>query len=266
MLSRIIIATALVVAPGIASAADLAARYQPFKAPPSTVQPFSWTGFYAGLNVGGAFDNSDRVDVFGLPTLVGATPDPIFLRNKSDGVTAGGQLGYNYQFSTGYGQGIVLGFETDISYTDLKHDMLIDGGAALPGGTVDFHSRMNYLGTIRGRLGYAYDRLLVYGTGGFAYGQIEHSAVATVGGIPVFNASLQDTETGFVVGGGIEYALPVDPFYHYSSSSAVTVRAEYLHYERENTSASFNAITLPPVAINLKDTGNIVRAGINYKF
>lgn len=264
MLKKLIFVSALAGIPGVTYAADLAARYQP---PLKAIAPlpFSWTGFYVGANVGGAFDNTDRVVAAGITPLLGIGPDPVTLRNKSDGISAGAQAGYNYEFALGNGNGVVIGLETDIAYTDLSSSMPIDSGVVVPGSSVDYHSRLNYLGTIRGRLGYAYDRFLIYGTGGFAYGSVDHSASLVLGGASLASASVTDTEIGFAYGGGVEYALPANSFFHLTDTSAVTVRAEYLRYELDHTSASFN---LPGAAINIQlhDVGNIARAGVNYKF
>ncbi|QOZ13265.1 outer membrane protein [Bradyrhizobium sp. CCBAU 51765] len=254
MLKKLIVAFALMSLPGLAVAADLPVRSQmPLKAPPLQQQAFSWTGFYIGGNIGGAFDNSDRVDVTGL-----AGPGSLDLRSKSDGVTAGGQFGYNYEFSLGNLSGIVIGVEADAAYTDLSGSLPIAAG---PGATVNLNSRLDYLGTIRGRLGYAFDRLLVYGTGGFAYGTVEHSADLNGANF----ANLKTTETGFTYGGGFEYALPVDVWLHMSSTSAVTVGAEYLRYELDDNSLNF-AVGATAASIKLKDVGNLARARINYKF
>ncbi|MCA1458726.1 porin family protein [Bradyrhizobium sp. BRP22] len=252
---KLTFALALLSLPGLSFAADLPVRYQPaLKAPPMP-QAFSWTGFYAGVNVGGAFDNSDRVDVSGL------TAAPLSLRNKSDGVTAGGQFGYNYEFPLGGLSGVVVGLETDAAYTDLSSNLPIDSSGIIPGSTVNLSSRLNFLGTVRGRVGYAYDRYLVYATGGFAYGTVDHSA--NLDGLA--SASLRTTETGFTYGGGFEYALPFDTGFHMSNNSAVTLRVEYLRYVLDDN--NFNAL-LPPaaVSIKLKDVGNIARVGVNYKF
>jgi outer membrane immunogenic protein len=266
MLKKLIFASALAGVPSLAFAADLPIRY---KAPVNAVTPlpFSWTGFYVGFNVGGAFDNSDRVDVSGLTSL-GLFPDALSLRNKSSGVTAGGQAGYNYEFSLGNLSGIVLGLEADAAYTDLSSELPIDSGGIVPGSTVNLRSRLDYLGTIRGRLGYSYDRFLVYGTGGFAYGTVEHSASLQVPGVGTLaNANLKTTEIGFAYGGGVEYALPFDSFFHLTNSSAITLRAEYLRYDLGDTNANFS-LAFPPAAasIKLRDVGNIARAGLNYKF
>jgi outer membrane immunogenic protein len=255
MLKKLTIAFALASVPGLAAAADLPMRSQmPLKAPPLQQQVFSWTGFYIGGNVGGAFDNSDRVEVTGL-----AGPGLLDLRNKSDGVTAGGQFGYNYEFMLGGLSGIVVGVETDAAYTDLSSSLPIATG--IPGATVNLSSRLDYLGTVRGRLGYAYDRFLVYGTGGFAYGTVEHNA--DINGANF--ANLKTTETGFTYGGGFEYALPIDTYIHMTSTSAVTIGAEYLRYQLDDNSANFGLGGLN-ASIKLKDTGNIARARINYKF
>jgi outer membrane immunogenic protein len=250
MINKLIVAFALASVPGLALAADLPLRSQmPLKAPPLQQQVFSWTGFYIGGNVGGAFDNSDRVNasVAGLGAFD--------LRGKSDGVTAGGQFGYNYEFMLGGLSGIVVGVETDAAYTDLSSSVPIAG--------INLNSRLDYLGTVRGRLGYAYDRLLVYGTGGFAYGTVEHSA--DMGGVNF--ANLKTTETGFTYGAGFEYALPIDTYIHMSNTSAITVGAEYLRYELDDNNFNIAGFAgIPPVSVKLKDVGNIARARINYKF
>ncbi|WP_051382334.1 outer membrane beta-barrel protein [Bradyrhizobium sp. Tv2a-2] len=258
MPKKLILALALLTAPGVSFAADLPVRYQPAVKAPPLPQAFSWTGFYVGVNVGGAFDNSDRIDGSVTSILFGS--DPFSLRNKSSGITAGGQAGYNYEFALGNLNGIVIGLEADAAYTDLSSNLPIAAGLI----TGNVSSRLDYLGTIRGRLGYAYDRFLVYGTGGFAYGTVEHSATLDLF-VPFVNANLKTTETGFTYGGGFEYALPVDTFFHMSSTSAVTVRAEYLRYELDDTSLNF-AGPLNAASVKLKDVGNIARAGINYKF
>jgi len=267
MLKKLIFASALASVPSLAFAADLPARYQPALKAPPLPQAFSWTGFYVGFNVGGAFDNSDRIDVSGLTSILGTGPDALSLRNKSSGVTAGGQAGYNYEFSLGDRSGIVVGLEADAAYTDLSSNLPIDSGGIVPGSTVNLRSRLDYLGTIRGRLGYAYDRFLVYGTGGFAYGTVEHSAsldLPVVGTLA--NASLKTTEIGFAYGGGVEYALPIDTFFHLTNTSAVTLKAEYLRYDLGDTNASFAALPAVSASIKLHDVGNIARAGVNYKF
>jgi outer membrane immunogenic protein len=267
MLKKVAVAGAVLsCAPGLVSAADLPVRYQrPLNAVAPV--PFTWTGFYIGANVGGAFDNEDRVNVSGIGALLGSGIDAYSLRNKSTGVTAGGQAGYNYEFDLGNGGGIVIGLEADAAFTDLSRNSVIDTSVILPGSSADYHTSLDYLGTIRGRLGYAYDRFFVYGTGGLAYGGVDHNVNLRSGaGASLASINFDTTEVGFTYGGGIEYALPIEPFYNIASSSAVTIRVEYLRYELNNTDATANIGAAEPLKIKFHDVGNIARAGINYKF
>ncbi|SRR5579871_4492680 len=163
---------------GTASAADLARKAPPpvvTKAPPPAYVPFTWTGFYVGINGGYGFGRS-KWD--GLP----ATFDV-------KGGLAGGQLGYNWQF----GQ-FVWGLEGDGDWTNLR------GHAnALNCGTTLCETRNDFLSTVRGRFGLAVDRLLPYATGGLAVGNIKSVAPPLTGD--------DKTNTGWTVGGGLEYSL-----------------------------------------------------------
>ncbi|NNC10186.1 outer membrane beta-barrel protein, partial [Corallococcus exiguus] len=124
-------------------------------------------------------------------------------------------------------------------------------------------------GTVRGRLGYAFDRTLVYGTGGFAYGS--GSADRSFGGY----AGNDSFRTGYAVGGGVEFALPTESFLNFFRSSAVTFKIEglYVNLERGNRNQGalvVNAANLVPVAYSAigrrDDEFAVVRAGLNYKF
>ena len=117
---------------------------------------------------------------------------------------------------------------------------------------------MNFFGTVRGRVGYAFDRVLFYGTGGFAYGD------GGTGG--------DDFRTGYTAGGGIEYAMPVDSFLNFFRSSAVTLKVEglYVNLEQEGRGTrsvynpATNVLSLSPAARESEFA--VVRAGLNYKF
>src|SRR5258708_34190291 len=89
MLKKLIFASALASVPSLAFSADLPARYQPALKAPPLPQAFSWTGFYVGFNVGGPFDNSDRIAVSGLTSILGTGPAALSLPNKSRVVTSG---------------------------------------------------------------------------------------------------------------------------------------------------------------------------------
>jgi len=286
-------ALAGIVVAGSALAADLPRR----AAPPPVFTPvpvFTWTGFYAGFNAGYGFGTNDNrrdptvLGVNGASGLVapGTTAAIAFSngRNANEGFVGGGQIGYNYQFTPG--SGFVIGVEADAQYVDFGRDRnrfaVAPGSAPFLAGTQIFNpngvSGLDYFGTVRGRLGYAFDRTLVYGTGGFAYG----AGGGRDFGLP--NGSSDDFRTGWAAGGGIEYALPTDSFLNFFRSSAVTLKVEglYVNLDRGNrTTGAFGATpagglvyTNSPGVILVsggaaRDRSTefaVVRAGINYKF
>lgn len=259
---RLAAAAALtLVSAGASMAADLPARV----APAPYVQPipiFTWTGAYFGINAGYAFDNRQQ-----FTTTADRTDGIGDTRFKDEGFTAGGQIGYNYQFG-GFGGpgGIVIGFEADAMYMDTDKAVDVTGN----NGRANFRSGLDFLGTARGRLGYAFNQFLIYGTGGFAYGDV-NSRFRRFGpdGVTVMEDSDRSGfSTGYVYGGGIEYALPTASFLNFFHSSAVTIKAEYLHYELDSSNlrdSSLNTVNLQP-GFKVKNDGNIARIGLNYKF
>ena len=264
----IMLAAALTVA-GPALAADLPMR----SAPPPFVPPlpvFIWTGAYFGINAGYAFDHDTRFQTFdgaGGGTAVGTTR-PAVVDVHSDGFTGGGQIGYNYQF--GAGNGVVVGIEADAAYTDLgRTNAYLLGGA-----TSVYHSDMDFLGTVRGRLGYAFDHVLVYGTGGFAYGDVSQSAFfysSAANHLLNYTGSRSTIDTGYTYGGGIEYALPTGTFLNFLHSSAVTIKAEYLHYDLGSANQILsgtgnNGTATSSYGLRGRTDGDLARLGINYKF
>jgi outer membrane immunogenic protein len=143
---------ALAIAASTAHAADLPGRYSP--APAYNALPvFTWTGFYAGLNAGYGWNAGDS-----------RYYDPAFgtvSGRRGGGFVGGAQAGYNYQFGM-----FVAGAETDLQYAAVGNKGASYGTIYYPGESDGF------FGTIRARAGVAFDRALVYGTGGFAYGDI----------------------------------------------------------------------------------------------
>jgi outer membrane immunogenic protein len=289
-----------------AFAADLPTRKGPPIAPVYVPPPFTWTGFYVGVNAGGAWLNNQRNDNFGFPFVgavpVGGTFVPVASSGGSNngGFTGGVQAGYNYQF--GLGSGFVLGAEADIDWADINrhhNNGILFGSFTLPQfpGTLftpsniatTTHSSSNqYLGTVRLRAGYAWDRFLVYATGGLAYGgsfgnnNIGGAILATTvpggvvpltgGAINVTPGNIQtvipngigtrssSTRAGWTVGGGVEYAFTPN----------WTVKAEYL-FEDYGHIHSAPGFVLPGVATAFNNSNrdiqvNVVRVGLNYKF
>ncbi|GJD78994.1 hypothetical protein NBEOAGPD_2214 [Methylobacterium gregans] len=258
----------------VAAAADLPRRAEP---PPvfTPVPVFTWTGFYAGFNVGYAFDTGrQQGNAFVIgPPFAPAGTIATFRNDSQDGFTGGGQIGYNWQLTPG--SGVVFGIEADAQYLDFGRDRraaVITGGPLAAGfSVVDPRglSSLDFFGTVRGRLGYAFDRILVYGTGGFAYGS--GSTDRSFGG---FNGN-DDFRTGWAAGGGVEWALANDSFLNFFRSSAVTFKIEGLYVSLDRGTRGQGAFiisnaTNTPVVFNAvgqrDDEFAVVRAGVNYKF
>jgi outer membrane immunogenic protein len=235
---------------GAASAADL-----PRKTPQTFVQPapiFTWTGFYAGISGGYAFDNGNS-QLTGTSSLLATNLVPTGkVDTIGDGLIIGGTLGYNYQV----GQ-VVFGLEGDLSYTDLGKKV-VGGTAPL---SVSQSQDLSYLGTVRGRLGFAFDRLLVYGTGGLAFGETK-AATAITGLGSLWTGSKSETNVGYTLGAGIEYAF----------NNNWSVKVEYLYYDLGTENYTAPLISGPGAGssvfgtVRAENAGNIVRAGLNYRF
>ncbi|MDX7951589.1 porin family protein [Lichenihabitans sp. Uapishka_5] len=261
---------------GTAFAADLPSRMAPPVYAPPPLPVFTWTGAYFGINAGYAFDADTRINtvgVSGTATGVATGVRPGAFKTTADGFTGGGQIGYNLQlpgFGGGFGgpgSGIVVGVEADAAYTDLSRGTSV----SLNGFNSNYRSGLDYLGTVRGRVGYAFNQFLIYGTGGFAYGGVNNRAnFYSTNGALTYSGHNDDMATGYAYGGGVEYALPTSSFLNFFKSSAVTLKAEYLHYDLGKTNVSVPATganaTTGGYNVRFKNEGDIVRAGLNYKF
>jgi outer membrane immunogenic protein len=202
-----------------AHAADLPARMAHPAPAMASVPVFTWTGFYAGVNAGYGWNTNDD-DV----VINGATYEV----DDEGGFVGGGQIGYNYQIGS-----FVLGLETDIQYAD------IGGDTSIPGLDSDDDDD-NWFGTVRARAGYAFDRALVYATGGLAYGKISNG----------FSNS-DDTSVGWTLGAGVEYA--------FTDNLTAKVEGLYVNLEQDDDDLSVTA--------GSDETEfSVIRAGLNYKF
>jgi outer membrane immunogenic protein len=232
MMRKILLASvALAAVSAPALAADLPSRkYEP-AAPVVYAPVFTWTGFYVGLNAGVGFSQSNNTTVTDFGPVTPGTYT--YSQGNNNGFVGGAQAGYNWQ--TGQ---FVFGVETDIQYADLgnKHDF---GGYYYGGSS----NNGNYFGTVRGRVGYAFDRALIYVTGGLAYGDIG-------GGIG--NSS---TKAGYTVGGGLEYA--------FTNNWTAKIEGLYVNIDRGN--AIYYGPTYTVHESKNTDFG-VVRVGLNYKF
>ena len=267
-MKKFLLATAAlsVLAAAPAVAADLAAR--PYtKAPAFIPAPiYNWTGFYIGGNAGYGFSDRDTISTTGQVlanvnnVIGGARPGSVNLNR--DGFVGGGQIGYNWQTSPNF----VFGLEADIQYTDFNRSITVITpplGSTVATLSNTFSSRMDYFGTVRGRIGYTWGATMLYGTGGFAYGEVENSAVFTGpgGGVAQFVGRNKDIRTGYTVGGGIEHMFTPN----------WSVKAEYLYYDLGSSTINVNVIPGSGGGgtgydSRFRNDGHIVRAGLNYKF
>ena len=219
-MKKVLLTTTALIALGIApaAAADLAAR--PYtKAPAAAIAINNWTGFYLGAMGGYAQENAS-----GIGTLSGGF--------------AGGTAGYNWQMGN-----VVLGLEADAAWADVGATLGIPGLAS-----VDYTIRS--MGTVRGRVGYAFDSVLVYGTGGWAWS--DNRLAATVVGVG--SASDSRFHSGWTLGAGVEVMF----------APKWSVKAEYLYKSLEGATYFGNNVArgVPIGTINL----NSVQVGVNYHF
>ena len=263
---------------GLIGGPALAADMRP---PPAPVELFTWSGAYVGVNLGSGW--RQPVDfVTTMPSCTDFTtclivdPDTGLASalgtgrsTRASGLTGGFQAGYNYQFGAA-----VAGVELDWEY--FKRTSSLGPSAGLtsditgPGRPffqapllVSNEVASTWLATIRGRLGFAWDRLLLYGTGGVAFTDVRYTQTVTtsllITGATVVNV-VTETKSGVTVGGGAEYAL----------WNNLTLRAEYLYAQFTGVSGTsvlqFQNFSNPVAGStgNLHD--HIVRVGLNYKF
>jgi outer membrane immunogenic protein len=247
---------------GSALAADLPSRAEPPLYIPPPVA--TWTGFYAGVNVGWASLNDhgstfcSLAGVLNGPTCNVPVPGAT---TSSNGLLGGGQLGYNWQFNQ-----FVAGFETDFQGSSLKGSVYVPnqtaliGGGTEPPGNLTADEKLSWLGTARGRLGFAVSpALLLYGTGGLAYGgvSVDNNLQFPTTGVQ-YPSSASATKFGWTAGGGVEYAF----------GNNWSVKLEGLFYDLG--SISTQGIERPAGGFIEGKTfsveGAIARVGLNYKF
>ncbi len=228
------VAFAMLVA-GPALAADLPAKAPIYKAPPP-VAAYSWTGCYVGGNIGGLWASKDWTDAAsGLPIT---SHDP-------SGFIGGGQVGCNYQFSS-----IVIGVQGDWDWTDTS----ADSADLLIAGHTD-RTKIKWLASVTGRIGYAWDRALLYVKGGGAWERDDYSVFDTPTGI--VDATARETRGGWTVGVGAEYAF-------WQNWSAFV---EYDYYDFGKRANTFTDGTGAVFGVaDIKERKSVVKGGINWKF
>jgi outer membrane immunogenic protein len=229
------LALALVLgAVGSAAAADLPTK----KAPPPYIPPvvaFTWTGFYVGAHVGGAWDTDEfHFQPAGTQT-----------HNHASNVFGGVQAGYNYQISS-----VVLGAEGDVSGTHLA------SGASCPNPFFTCAHSIDWLASLRARVGFTpMDRALVYATGGLAFSDVHHTALPPGVAPFVFSGSYSDTRVGWALGAGVEYAL----------TNSWSAKLEYIHYGMGSSTAAPGSLSAAN-STRVTNSVDTVDVGVNYHF
>ena len=289
LLLPIVLAPCILASPALA--ADLAR-----KAPPPAPRPaafYNWTGFYTGVNLGyGIGDDPTTVSTVSGANFPGLTPGtPIYTPSAFSidpkGVIGGGQIGYNWQFAPSW----VAGLEADIQGSAMKsqRDCIIPCGTGVltqntgiltffpvTFSTLSEGQKVEWFGTVRGRFGYAAGPVLVYATGGLAYGEVNRfgnvvgqtNFVLGGGAVNTFagSYSASSTKAGWTVGGGVEGQL----------WGNWSVKAEYLYMDLGSTTDTFstfyNGTGIPATGqagvrtVTSTFRENIFRAGLNYKW
>jgi outer membrane immunogenic protein len=271
-----------------AMAAELPTLY--YRTPPPPIPVLGWTGFYVGGTLGGMWLDSNITPVYSTycnPAAVAqacaaaaafAAGLPRHVADSPAGFIGGGEIGYNWQLG-----GFVYGLETDFSGTSVSSSTGFGnsvGISGFPANVINMSGaaseKIDYLGTARVRAGFLVTPpLLVYATGGFAYGNVSANSslaeqvggpCASCGPAPSVAASVSSTRTGWTVGGGLEWMFVPN----------WTVKGEYLYYDLGSTTfasptqVQTNTAGVVAIAANGGTTvdfkGSIARLGVNYKF
>jgi outer membrane immunogenic protein len=237
--------------------------------------PYNWTGFYLGVNAGANWARSDATTSASSALLPGFvvpyfSPFDVTIINgigsgsmAGSGFTGGAQAGYNWQFNS-----TVVGLEADFGAFQGKASRTATG-SVLPGSwatpTITSSVVADWLFTARGRLGWAFGSLLPYVTGGVAVTHLRatnsYSDVGgIIGGVPAGTWSASKTKAGWVIGGGLEWAL----------AQNWSARVVYLHVDFSSINASgvvSNGFGYGSAISTSTDlSADIVRAGLSYRF
>lgn len=243
-------ASALMISSSLAYAADLPRRDAPSPPEPVAELPiFTWTGFYVGANIGWGGHRSRLRRTNTVPTGF-----PALGQIRSNSLIGGLQAGYNWQYGA-----MVLGLETDFQASGASGNL----NRVLAGGSRSAaSSSVGWYGTLRPRIGYTFDRTLLYVTGGLAYGKLKSRVSGVDGFGNTFSTSTGPNRVGWTIGAGVEQAISQ----HWSA------KLEYGYVDLgRNTAvgavrAALGAATGAVVSTRARIQFHTVRAGVNYRF
>jgi outer membrane immunogenic protein len=263
-MKRILLASAALLGlASAASAADLSRRYVA-PAPVAVPALFTWTGIYGGFHAGYGFGEVDATlqregGVVSGFSAAGIIPNRFNI--DRDGLILGAQVGYNMQFDS-----FVAGIEADISYSGVSgsssRSFSDPRGPGFFSNTARLRSDLDYLGTVRGRFGFAVERALIYGTAGLAYGEASvRGSLSSTDSPASFQAASgreSGTEVGFAGGAGVEYAI----------LNNITIRGEYLYYNlgKQTVGVAQGATPGNFADYEVENDGHVARFGVNFKY
>lgn len=240
-MKRILLAGVLLGTAVNANAADLPARM--YTKAPAMAVVYDWTGFYIGVNAGYGVGRSRTIQNF-----PGSSFDTFYQQER--GGLAGGQIGYNWQTNMGLLGPVLFGVEADIQGADMRDSRTSLNGAA--GIVSTYDKRLDWFGTVRGRVGLVAGSTVSYVTAGYAYGNSRDSVTQTpVGGAPG-TFTFDGGRSGYVLGSGVEAAL----------GGNWTGKIEYLYLDLGRRTEAFAG----PQTLETRTRENIFRAGLNYRF
>ncbi len=228
-----------------AFAADIAVPGPAFSAPPPP-PPFTWTSCYGGLHAGGGLGSKNANDTAGVlfPTT-GFTSANLDI----DGYMLGGQIGCDYQFAPNW----VLGIEGSVSGGNIGGRTTIPVPLVAPGDTATFKETTDFLMSVTGRVGYAWDRWMLYGKGGVAWTDDKYS---TFDAFQNYDLEGLESRMGWTAGAGIEWALWED----------WSVKLEYNYYGFGTRSVLLIDSTLSGVTgpLDIKQNIQVLTLGVNF--
>jgi outer membrane immunogenic protein len=197
---------------------------------------YDWTGFYIGGNIGYAFGGNDEVGITGIGDSLGDV--------EINGIFGGGQIGVDWQVNS-----IVFGAVADIEGAAIYDDLTKDNVRGFD--RIHASDDIDWWGTVRGRLGWAADRVLIYGTGGLAWADTEYRMRVINNGVRLADANDEETRVGYTVGGGLAWAV----------TDRWSIGAEYLYVNLGKFSVSDNGFKTEATP-----DFHSVKALVNFKF
>jgi len=259
MRTTLVASSALAVAlVGQAAAADLPVA--PAYRPAPVLIGYNWNGVYVGANVGWSGAQSN---VSWTPNLTAFPVDGTAIaaasanRLTSNSVTGGAQAGYNWQAGN-----FLAGLEGDISFMNNNATFATSPLAGIAGTSLSESAQMNWLVTVRPRIGYVWDNWLFYATGGWAFGKVTFTdAVVSVlpafGPVPI-GTTFQRDKSGYAAGAGVEYGI----------AGGWSAKLEYLYVNLGSVNGFMGPGAAPSrlITANHDMVDHIVRVGINYRF